>query len=289
MKSQFKRKSILYVPGISEKMMRKALGTPELSGIVFDLEDSVGVAKKDTARSLVCSILQEIRGGEETREIFVRVNPLSTAFALEDLVAVAQYRPDSIIVTKSTVADVITAERILDMLEEKYGLENGCIGLVPLIESAQGVEEIGEIVRASRRVTAVQFGGEDFTKDMEIDRTAAGMELSYSRNRLAVVCRAAGVDCLDTPYVDYKDIAGYEADTRYAKSIGMTGRTLIHPALCELTNRIFSVSPAEKDYAQRVVAAYEQGLKESKGAVSLDGKMIDLPVYERARRTLEKA
>lgn len=289
MKSQFKRKSILYVPGISEKMMRKALGTPELSGIVFDLEDSVGVAEKDAARSLVCSILQEIRGGEETREIFVRVNPLSTAFALEDLVAVAQYRPDSIIVTKSTVADVIAAERILDMLEEKYGLEKGCIGLVPLIESAQGVEEIGEIVRASRRVTAAQFGGEDFTKDMEIDRTAAGMELSYSRNRLAVVCRAAGVDCLDTPYVDFKDIAGYEADTRYAKSIGMTGRTLIHPALCELTNRIFSVSQAEKDYAQRVVAAYEQGLKASKGAVSLDGKMIDLPVYERARRTLEKA
>ena len=269
--------------------MRKALDNAQLDGIIFDLEDAVSPAEKDHARELVCSILKEVRAGEETREILVRINPVDTKYALDDIVAVAQFCPDTLIVTKATKEAVITVSNMLVMAEKKYGLKENTIGIVPLIESAQGVEEIYDIVRASVRVTGAQFGGEDFTKDMEIARTDASEEIRYSRNRMAVACKAARVDCLDTPYVNFKDTEGYEKDTRYVKSIGMTGRTMIHPALTELTNRIFSVSEEELAYARQVVAAYEEAIAQAKGAIALNGKMIDLPVYERAKKMLERA
>lgn len=289
MKTAFKRRSILYVPGTSEKMMRKALDNEQLDGIIFDLEDAVSPAEKDNARELVCRILKEIRAGEEKREILVRINPVDTKYAMDDIAAVAQFCPDTIIVTKATQEAVITFSNMLLMAEKKYGLAENSIGIIPLIESAQGVEEIYDIIRASARITGAQFGGEDFTKDMEIARTDLSEELRYSRNRMAVACKAARVDCIDTPYVNFKDVEGCEKDTCYVKSIGMTGRTMIHPALTELTNRIFSVTEEELAYARQVVAVYEEAIEQAKGAVALNGKMIDLPVYERAKKTLERA
>lgn len=289
MDTRFLRRSLLYVPGSSPKMLEKALAFDETDGIIFDLEDSVSPPEKGKARELVCGALQKAANGTGQREIIVRPNPLSSPFAFDDFAAICPLAPDSLIITKASRNVLVCADMLVTMLENKHGLTPGNIRLIPLIESAEGIEDISAILRASPRITAAQFGAEDFTKDMEVARTRESGEVAYARNRLAVACRSAGVDCLDTPYVDFRDLDGCDADTRYAKSIGMTGRTVIHPSLAGLTNRIFSPSPKEIALAENIVRTFDEAASRGLGAVALDGKMIDAPIVERARNLLAKA
>ncbi|SBV97028.1 Citrate lyase beta chain [uncultured delta proteobacterium] len=289
MKTRFMRRSLLYVPGSSPKMLEKALAFTEADGIILDLEDSVSPSEKANARALVCGALQKTANRAGRREIIVRLNPLASPFAFDDFAAVCPLAPDSLIITKASANTLVCADMLVAMLENKHGLPPGEIRLIPLIETAEGIEDITAILRASSRITAAQFGAEDFTRDMEVERTLESGEIAYARNRLAVACRAAGVDCLDTPYADFRDREGCERDTRYAKSIGMTGRTVIHPSLAGLTNRIFSPSPEEITRAEHIVRAFEEATDKGLGAVALDGKMIDAPVVDRARNLLKKA
>ena len=218
----------------------------------------------------------------------MRINPLDTMYALDDLMAVCQYQPDAIVVPKATKEVIIAADIILNILELRFGLLPQSVGMVALVETALGVDSISAIAGASPRLIAVQFGAEDYTKDMEIVRSVASGEIVHSRNRLAIACRAYGIDCIDTPYLDFKDSEGYIRDTEYVKAIGMTGRCLIHPSLIESTNRIFSPSSDEIEEANEIVTAYQEAVEKGMGAVALNGKMIDLPVYQRALGILEK-
>ena len=289
MRPQFTRRSLLYVPGSSHKMLEKARTFYESDGIIFDLEDSVSPNEKNNARNLVSDALKHLPGDAGTREIIVRLNSLSSPFAFDDFAAICPLKPAALIITKASQESLIAADQLVTMLENKHSLPSGEIRLIPLIESAHGIEDISAILRTSPRITAAQFGAEDFTKDMEIERTRESGEIAYARNRLAVACRAAGVDCIDTPYVDFHDLEGCERDTRHAKSIGMTGRTVIHPSLVKLTNCIFSPSPEEIAHAERVVQAFADAENKGLGAIALDGKMIDPPVVERAKNILLKA
>lgn len=288
MKNDFQRRTLLYVPGSNPKMVAKSAQI-DVDAIIFDLEDSVSLSEKDSARESVAAHLKATRETATPVEIIVRINALPTRFAFDDLVSVCQYRPDAIIVPKATVENIGAVDEMICMLEDKHGFDANCIKLIPLLETAAGIEDVGRIVAASKRIVGAQFGAEDFTKEMGIPRRTDSMEIAYARNRMAVACKARAIDCIDTPYTQYTDVVGCEADTKYAKAIGMTGRTLIHPSLIDITRRIFTPTAEEVQEAKEIVLAYEQGIREGKGAFALRGKMIDAPIAERARQVLAKA
>jgi len=271
-------------------MLAKSL-TVESDAVIYDLEDSVSPGQKQQARINVCQLLKEIRTGKQCTqmEVIVRINPFDSSFALEDLLQVCLHKPDAVIITKATAQIISAADAIITMIELCNNLPKQNIEIIALVETALGVETVSDIIGSSARLTAVQFGAEDFTRDMEIARTSTSNEIIYSRNRLAVACRAYGIGCIDTPYLDFNDFDGYEVDTRYAKSIGMTGRCVIHPALIERTNRIFSPTPQEVVEAKQIVAAFDEAIAKGLGAASFNGKMIDLPIMQRAKKLLEKA
>ena len=286
MKPKFRRRSLLYVLGASRKTLEKSITLTEADALIFDLEDSVAPESKDMARSLVEETIRGLGAEGSGREIVVRVNPLASVFGLDDLLAMVPLGPDSVLLPKASARDVVSVDGILSSLELKHGLPPGRMELIPLIETAGGLMEVGEIIRSSRRISCVFLGGEDLTRDMAIKRTDSGAELQWSRNRLAMASKAAAVACIDTPYANYKDEAGFAADTLYAKSVGLTGRSLIHPSQIQEANRLFSPSEEDMAYASRVVAAYEEALTSGRGVASLEGRMIDVPVYERAKDLL---
>ena len=282
-----RRRSLLYVPSCSEKMISKAKSLTNADAVILDLEDSVASASKETAREMACGLLKE-KHPNDGREWIVRINGLDSVWAFDDLSAVMYNVPDAIIVPKATWVTIVHVDGILSMLERKHMLPTNKTPVLPLIETALGIMELDKILAIGNRITGIIFGAEDYTRDMEISRTDSGSEIAWCRNRLAVACKAAGVDCIDTPYANFKDTDGYKSDTYYAKSIGMTGRTLIHPSQIDITNQIFTPSENEITYAKRIVAAFHDANSEGAGAVALDGNMIDLPVYDRAKRLLDK-
>ena len=174
-------------------------------------------------------------------------------------------------------------------LEEKLGFEKNTVGLMPLIETAMGVENAFAIASASKRVKALFLGAEDLTADLRCKRTKEGREIEYARTRLVVAARAAGVDVFDTPFTDVNDDEGILADAAYAKSLGFTGKSSISPRHIPFINEVFSPTEAEVQYALDVFDCIEKAKAEGKGVVSLRGKMIDAPVVMRAEQTIAMA
>lgn len=283
MKKRFVRRSLLYVPGSSERKMEKAI---EISadGIILDLEDAVSMGEKDTARDKVVLWLPQIR----RKERLVRINAMDTYWGLEDLIAVMRIKPDTIILPKADVDSAKMADRIMTTLEIHYGYAVGSIGLVPLIETAEGICRVMEILCAAERINGVQLGAEDLTKEMSIVRTRKGREIDYARAALACAGCARKLDILDTPFTDIFDMEGLEADTKRARNFGFTGKTCIHPSHVESLNRLFRPAAEEVEHAKKLLAAFEQAVEEGKGACMFEKKMVDFPIAERARKIIEK-
>ena len=174
-------------------------------------------------------------------------------------------------------------------LEEKLGLGKGSVGLLPLNETALGVENAYQIASACSRVKAIFLGGEDLTADLRCKRTKEGHEIAYARSRMVVAARAAGVDVYDTPFTDVNDDEGIYVDAQYAKSLGFTGKSAISPRHVKAINQVFSPTKTDIDYAYEVMEAIRIGNEQGKGAVSLRGKMIDAPIVARAQQTIAAA
>lgn len=145
---------------------------------------------------------------------------------------------------------------------------------------------ISRIVGASSRVAGVLFGAEDYTADLGIKRTVDGEELLYARSKIAVTCRAFGIEAIDTPFVDLQDTEGLIRDTGKARALGMTGKAAIHPRQVKVIHEVLNPSPEEIRHAQIIARAMEQAEKEGKAVISLDDKMIDAPVAARAKKIL---
>lgn len=275
------RRSLLYVPGSDLKKCEKAL-TLNSDSVIFDLEDAVAPDKKELARQNVCGVL--IASRETGKELVVRINQASSIIGMEDLRAVLPCKPDTIIIPKASEREIIIADTFIDALREDTR-----VGLILLVETIHGVVNLKEMLKISDKITGVQFGAEDLTKELSIKRTSEGKELAYARSVLTFTARAFGVDAIDTPYVDYKDVEGFEKDLAYIRSIGMTAKTAIHPSQIENINQVFSYSESEISEAREIVEAFEKATREGLGAVSLNGKMIDMPVAQRAVDILAKA
>ncbi len=281
------RRSMLFLPGNTPNIIvnGEVLGADAL---ILDLEDAVAPSEKDSARILVRNAIGRMGFGK--CEVIVRINAIDTPFWERDLEAIIPVRPAMIMPPKTgTAEDVRRVDACITRLEEKAGLPHCSVRLIPLIETALGVENAYSIASASERVEAIFLGGEDLTADLHCKRTRAGNEIAYARGRMVCAARAAGVEVYDTPFTDVNDDDGIYEDARLAKSLGFTGKASISPRHVKAINEVFSPTLEEIDYAYEVMEAIRRGQAQGKGAVSLRGKMIDAPIVARARQTIAAA
>lgn len=274
------------MPGNNAGMLLNA-DTLGADSIILDLEDAVSPDEKDAARILVRNALSYF--DYSSCETIIRINALDTEFWKEDLDEIIPLKPDFIMPPKvSSKNDIETVVAYIEEVEKRNAMEKST-GLIPLIETALGVENAFQIATAHDRVKAIFLGAEDLTADLRCERTKKGDEILYSRGRLVTAARAANIDVYDTPFTDVEDEEGLLEDTKYAKGLGFTGKAAISPRHVMIINEVFSPSLEEIEYAQEVMEIIQLAKEQGKGAISLRGKMIDAPIVERARRTLEMA
>lgn len=281
------RRTMLFIPGNNPGMLINA-DVHGSDSIILDLEDAVAPSQKDAARNLVHNALKAFM--PYNREVIVRINALSTPYWKQDLEAIIPFRPAMIMPSKvDTGKDICVLSDFIGKLEETNGIPTGSVRLIPLLETASSIEFSYDIATASPRMEALYLGAEDLTADLHARRTKKGEEILYARCRLLTAARAAGIKAYDTPFTDVDDIEGLRRDAEFARHLGFDGKAVISPRHVDCVNEVFSPSEREISYAKAVVAAIEEGKRQGKGAVSLNGKMIDAPIVARARQTLEMA
>jgi len=281
-------RSVLTVPVIIPRFVEKAPASGA-NVICLDIEDSVPPGEKVRARLLAAEAISAMPRGPYS--LFVRVNGPHTGLMEDDLSGVVRPGLDGVIISKAPDAETIRRiDDLLTDLEREQSIEPGTIAIAPLIETALGVMNSLAICAASRRVTAAVFGAEDLATDMRIQRTREGEEVRWARAQVAVACHAAGVTPIDTPDPDYTDLEYLEREMSLARSLGYLGKLCIHPTQVEMANRIFRPSDGEIADARTTVELFErEGIAKGRAAIPSEGRMIDTPIYERARRLLEWA
>jgi len=295
-------RSTLFVPASRPEMIEKALRSA-VDAVCIDLEDAVAPAEKPQARGNVAAAYNrpEVAGGRLIR--MYRINGLETPFAYRDAIEVLEAAGgniDRIMLPKvSAPRDVQFVDTLLAQIESACGLARR-IAIEAQIETAAGFLNCREIAQSSPRLEALIFGPGDFAASMGMPATNIGeldgSDALYPGHRwhaamqtIVAAARANGLHAIDGPYAGYKDAAGFERSCRIARAMGFDGKQCVHPSQIALANAIFGPSPEEVVHARRVVEAYESAAKEGRGAVSLDGKMIDAANTRMARVTLEQA
>jgi citrate lyase subunit beta/citryl-CoA lyase len=281
-------RSVLFVPANVERFVTRA---PEVGAdvVCLDLEDSVPTDEKSTARTMAAEALASMpRSGYSA---FVRVNGLDTGLLEDDLLAVVRPGLDGIVLPKAHSAEAVRqADHYLTILERQQGMEAGTVSIIPLVESAAGILNSREIAAASKRLAGLSLGAEDLAADMGLQRSEAGREIEWPRAQLVAAAAAVGLVPIDTPEPDYTDLGRLERDATLARSLGFRGKYCIHPAQVEVVNRVFSPTAEEIAEAREVVRVLEkEGIAKGRAAVSVDGKMIDTPMYWQAKRLLQWA
>lgn len=285
-------RSLMFVPGHQPRMVQRALALGEftpsaLDVAILDLEDGVPLDEKDRARAAIAAVLALPSNGEGPAR-FVRVNRDPGARDA-DLAAVLRPGLDGIVAPKIDHPDELTSlTRDLEEREEAAGMARGSIRVVASIESARGLLEARAIAACADRVTTLLFGAEDFARDLSLptEREAEATELVYARSAVVVAAVAARKHAIDGIWPDVTDAEGLRRDALQGRRLGFIGKSLIHPGQVDTINEIFSPSAAEVTHARRVVKAFEEAQARGRGAIALDGKLLDQPIVERARRTL---
>jgi citrate lyase subunit beta/citryl-CoA lyase len=256
--------------------------------IMFDLEDSVSLKEKDSARFLVYNALRTI--DYEGTETVVRVNGLDTPFGRDDFEAIVKAKPDIIRLPKTEKPeDIIEADKLITEIEEKNGMEYGTVKLMAAIESALGIINAYKIATASPRLVAIAIGAEDFVTDMKTTRSPEGIEVLSARSQVLLAARAAGIYALDTVYSDVNNMEGFVNEVKLIKQLGFDGKSVIHPKQIQPVHDIYTPTQKEIEKSIRVLHAIEEAEKKGSGVIALDGKMIDGPIVDRARRVIDLA
>jgi citrate lyase subunit beta/citryl-CoA lyase len=257
--------------------------------IMLDLEDAVPSREKENARKLIKDSLPlAARGGAE---VLVRVNK-DPHLLLEDLKSSVYPGLDGITFPKAESAgEVQELEKQVANLEQERGFKPGQIELALLIESPRGLLNLREITAASERVKTISLGPEDYCLELGVVPTADGWELYYALSKLVTICKANGIKPMGLlgSIGEFRDLQRFEQAASRAQQIGCEGASCIHPDQVEVLNRIFSPEPAKVEYALRVVEAFEAGIKRGTASVNVDGQMVDIPVYNRARLILKRS
>ncbi|HET7841227.1 MAG TPA: aldolase/citrate lyase family protein [Terriglobia bacterium] len=278
------RRSRLYLPGNEPKFFINA-GLHGADAIILDLEDSVHPDQKDAARILVRNALCGV--SFESCERMVRINPFP--LGLEDLEEIVPELPDLILIPKVEHAEQVQeVDAAIARIAAREKIERP-IWLMPILESALGVEHAFAVSLGSKRVVAATLGAEDYTADLGVMKTREGDELSYARRRLVNAAHAAGVQAIDTVYGDVGDLDGLREWARRARAMGFEGMGCVHPRQIPVIHEAFAPSPEEIRKALDIVEAFDEAQRQGLGVVSLGSKMIDPPVVHRAVKLVAQA
>jgi citrate lyase subunit beta/citryl-CoA lyase len=279
-------RSLLFVPADSERKLTRGLESGA-DALILDIEDSVAAANRPLARRQAREFLGA-HGPERIRR-YVRINPLNSGLALDDLAATTTGRPDGILLPKCVPEDVRTLDHYLAAFEAAAGASVGAIRIIAIAtETPAGVFALGGYAGISPRLEAITWGAEDLSaciggSNRTIDGDYDG-PYKLARSLCLLAASAAEIVAIDTIYTDFKDDSGLRAEAFAARRSGFTAKMAIHPAQLATINEAFSVSAAEREWAERVIAAF--AAQPDAGTLALDGKMIDKPHLVLARRLL---
>ena len=280
------RRSMMFVPGNNPGMLQNA-GIYGADTIILDCEDAVAVTEKDSARNLVFQAISEMNYGTE---VAVRINHINTPFGWDDLKRLLPAKPDLIRLPMCQGPDEI--RQIDDFISEaelKNNFAPGSIKMMAAVETPKGLRLAYEIASASPRMVALAIGAEDFIANLKTSRSKLGRELFAARGQLILAAREAGIQCIDTVYSDINDEEGFKNELELIKEMGFDGKSVINPRQVGVVHDFFAPTAKEIDHAEKVLAAYQEALAKKSGVISLNGKMIDLPIVARAERTLAYA
>lgn len=280
-------RSLIFVPSNSKRFIEKAKAL-NADIICFDLEDSVPFNEKTTARQAIVDVLA--KKAEYGSNIYIRINSLESGLAFSDLKSIIQEGVDGIVVPKvNDKKEVNQIEHLTSSLEKERGIEKDSIKLMPSIESAKGVVNAHSIAKSVERINALVFGVFDFLYDMHLDYVEDDeVGYQYARAKIPVDARAAGVAALDGIWQKVHDIEGLRNDASIARRLGYSGKTIIHPSHIDPVHKIFMPSKNEIEWAKKVLQALREPMEmgDGKGAIKLEGKMIDAAHYKQAKAIL---
>lgn len=280
-------RSLLFVPANRDNMVAKAAGVAA-DVITLDLEDSVPDAAKEATRGKLEAAIRSLKDAGKT--VHVRINALETGLTQDDLKAAIMPGLDGLSFPKPTAgAHIRELDVMIRQQEMRAGVRPGTVALIPQIESAKAVLRCEEIGMASTRITGLSLGGEDYCLDLGVPRTPEGRELEYARRVIVHVAVAHGLQAFDGVWTALGDIAGLTAEAQYARSIGFRGKYCIHPEQAVPVNEAFSPTAEQIESAKRIIAAFDEAVREGHASVRVDGQMVDVPVVKRAQELLKLA
>ena len=280
------RRTMMFVPGANVAMLRDA-PLYGADSIMFDLEDAVSLKEKDSARTIVHFALKTF--DYSAVETVVRINGLDTV-GKQDIEAVVLAGVNVIRLPKTeTAQDIIDVDEAITLVEESNQIPIGTTKMMAAIESAEGVLNAREIAQASTRLIGIALGAEDYVTNMKTKRYPDGQELFFARNMILHAARAAGIAAIDTVYSDVDNVEGLQAETNLIKQLGFDGKSVINPRQIPLVNAIYAPTEKEIQHAKEVIWAINEAEAKGSGVISLNGKMIDKPIVERAQRVIALA
>ena len=277
---------MMFVPGNNPGMMADAhIYRPD--SIMLDLEDSVTMAEKDTARLLVYNALKSVDYGDT--EMVVRINPLNTPYGKKDIEAVIKAGVDVIRMPKTeTAEEVVEVEREIERVEREIGCEGRTL-IMAAIESALGICNAYAIATASPRMMGIALGAEDYCANLKTQRTPDGDEPRLARETIVVAARAAGIAALDTVYSNLEDMETFRKEVEFIHRLGFDGKSIINPRQIEIVNEVFAPTEKAIEKARIILAAIREAEAKGSGVIAVNGKMVDRPVVIRAQRTIDLA
>ena len=281
------RRTMMFAPANNPKM----LVTAHLYGadcILFDLEDAVKYDDKDAARDLLAEALKAV--DYKDTEIFARINPLSTEFGKDDvrILVPAGLRKMRLAMCEKS-EQVKELDELLSEIEKEHGIENGTCKIQCSLETPLAVMNAVSIATASPRVISISFGAEDFTRTVGAERTKDGKEIFLARSMVVMAAAIAGVDAIDTVWADLEDEKGFEEEVKSSMNLGFSGKSCIHPSQVKIVHKIFTPSKADLEKSLEIVKAAETANINKGGVITVNGKMVDIPVIAKAEKVVRLA
>ncbi len=290
-------RSWMFVPGNRQRMIEKSLGVA-VDAIMMDIEDGVAPAEKDAARQQIAACLDQVAArlksepNLRTPARYVRINAVGHERSQNDLAAVVRPALEGLVLPKVEMPEQVkTVAQLLDRREPEVGLAKNNVRLLCALESPKGLYNAHAIATASPRVIGLLFGAEDFSRELSLPlrREGEARDLIFARSSLVTAAACAHVQAVDGVWPDLQDTEGLKTFSLQSRRLGFSGMSLIHPAQIEVVNGAFTPTPDEVDYAKRVLKAFDEARARGEGAVAFGGQLLDLPIVDRARQTLDLA
>lgn len=275
-------RSYLFVPAANLSLIKKAVSS-DADVVIVDLEDAVALSEKETARRVMGEALETYK---HEKKMIVRINALETSFWEADLETAINNGAAGIMLPKAE--DEQGIQRVADKIRQISGGKGEAFELIPLVESAKGVQFAFAIASADPLISVIAFGSIDFSLDIGCELTPEGLELLFARSHLVIASKAAGIGSpIDAVYPDLKDPEGLKKQTVFAKQLGFKAKLVIHPKQLDVVHQVFSPSKEELDMAREIVEAFEKAEKSGVASIKIAGQFVDYPVYKKAKKILQ--